>query len=276
VLGLKPLLYTFDNGMMPEQTVENIAQTVRILGLDHVVEKSDHVIKNAKHILSCWVRGPSSAMIGLLCSGCRTGYVRGLTKTARRYGIGLILTGGGEPERSFAQRLLSTTRSRGEKLPMLAGLAQQLTQNPRYVANPAFVARLGLEFFYRFYRNERKTVSSLALFRFIEWDEETIVSTIEQELGWKKAAYTSTTWRSDCTVNELKNYLYKRTLGFTKNDELISGMIRRNLLDRETALQRLAQDNLSSPQFLARLCTELDVDHRALEHALDRYGDPTA
>jgi tRNA(Ile)-lysidine synthase TilS/MesJ len=109
VLGLKPLLYTFDNGMMPEQTVENVKGTARLLGLDHVVEKSDKVVKNAKHIMSCWVHRPSPAMIGLLCSGCRTGYVRGLAKTARAHRIPLVLTGGGEPERSFAQILLSST-----------------------------------------------------------------------------------------------------------------------------------------------------------------------
>jgi len=102
------------------------------------------------------------------------------------------------------------------------------------------------------------------------------VSTIEQELGWKKAAYSNATWRSDCTVNELKNYLYKRTLGFTKNDELVSGMIRTKLLDRQEALERLTTDNVSSPQFIARLCGELGVNYDALERALEAYVKPAA
>jgi hypothetical protein len=276
VLGLKPLLYTFDNGMMPEQTVENVAWTARKLGLDHVISKSDDVVKNAKHIMSCWVHKPSPAMIGLLCSGCRTGYVRGLAKTARKHGIALVLTGGGEPERSFAQLLLSSTNQRNKKLSLVAGMARQWLENPRYAANPAFIARLGTEFVYRFYRPDRKVVRSAALFRFIPWDEETIVSTIEQELGWKKAAYTNATWRSDCTVNELKNYLYKRTLGFTKNDELVSGMIRTDLLTRQEALERLDSDNVSSRAFIARLCAELGVNYQALENALDIYPVPAA
>jgi hypothetical protein len=275
-LGLNPLLYTFDNGMMPEQTVENVAQTAEKLGLDLVIEKSDDVVKNARHIMSCWVHRPAPAMIGLLCSGCRTGYVRGLAKTARKYQIPLVLTGGGEPERSFAQRLLSSTNSRNKKLSLVTGMAQQWLQNPRYAANPAFIGRLGLEFFYRFYRPDRKAVRSVPLFRFIDWDEETIVSTIERELGWQKAAYTNATWRSDCTVNELKNYLYKRTLGFTKNDELISGMIRTNLISREEALERLTQDNANSSEFIARLCAELGVNYQALERALDAYDLPPA
>lgn len=273
-LGLRPLLYTFDNGMMPEQTIQNLSQTANRLGLDHVVEKSDHVLKNARHILSCWIHKPSPAMIGLVCSGCRTGYVRGLAKTARRHQIGLVLTGGGEPTGLFAQSLLSSTGRGKDRGSLVTGLAHEWLANPRYAANPAFIARLGLEFFYRFYRSDRKAVRSLALFRFIPWDENTIVSTIEGELGWKKATYTLATWRSDCTINELKNYLYKRTLGFTKNDELLSGMIRSGQIGRDQALERLVNDNAHSPQFIARLCAELGVDHQTLERALDAYARP--
>jgi hypothetical protein len=267
-LGLKPLLYTFDNGLMPDQTRENIESAVSLLGADLVMERSDHVIKNARHVLSCWMRKPSPAMIGLLCSGCRTGYVRGLARTAREFEIPLVITGGGEPERSFAQRLLSPTNSRGRKMELISGMIREWVHNPYYVADPQFVSRLAVEFFYRFLHSEKDAVNTVPLFRYIGWDEQTIVSTIEEKMQWKKAQYTNSTWRSDCKINELKNYLYLHSLGFTKHDELLSGMVRKGMMDRGTALRRLAEDNVISEPFLVALSNELGFDRRVLAQAV--------
>jgi hypothetical protein len=69
-MGFHPLLYTFDNGFMPEQTRANTRNTAQRLGLDHVIHKSRDVRNNVKHVLSCWMHRPSLAMIGLLIFAC--------------------------------------------------------------------------------------------------------------------------------------------------------------------------------------------------------------
>jgi hypothetical protein len=181
----------------------------------------------------------------------------------------MVITGGGEPERSFAQRLLSPTNSRGKKLQLISGMIREWAHNPYYAANPQFVGWLAVEFFYRFLHSEKDAVHQVPLFKFIGWDEQTIVSTIEEKLQWKKAQYSNSTWRSDCKINELKNYLYLGSLGFTKHDELLSGMVRRGMMDRSTALRRLAEDNVISEPFLVAFSHELGFDHRALAQALE-------
>jgi tRNA(Ile)-lysidine synthase TilS/MesJ len=268
VLGLKPLLFTFDNGFMPDQTKENIRNTVAMLGTDHVVAKRDDMKKSVKCFLSAWVHTPSPAMIGLLCTGCRTGYLQELVKTVRAYDIPLVITGAGEPERSFAERLLSSDRSRRRMLPLLSGFAAQVIKEPRYISSISFLTMVAKEFFFRFLYKVKKQVRMTAIFRYIEWDEQKIASTIERELKWKKPAYSNSSWRADCKLNELKNYMYMETLGFTKHDELLSGMIRRGLLTRESALQRLIADNVISRAFLGELCSGLGLDYRDLETSL--------
>jgi hypothetical protein len=69
-------------------------------------------------------------------------------------------------------------------------------------------------------------------------------------------------------INELKNYLYQNTLGFTKHDEQLSGMIRRGLMTREEAMHRLETDSNISDEFMSELCQSLGVDWRRLQAAL--------
>jgi hypothetical protein len=271
-LGLKPLLYTFDNGVMPEQTWQNIHRIASILDVDRATTASDQVPRYAKHIMSCWMHRPSAAMVGLLCNGCRAGYMTGVTKVAAQTGIRLILTGSGEPALSFAQRLLSTDQSRRKRLPMLLGLAREWMHNPRYALNPPFVYVLGLEFYYRFRHKRTDRIASFPLFKYVEWDEDTIVSTIQNELGWRNTDYSQSTWKADCKISEFKDYLHMRMLGFTKNDEIVSSMIRAGDITREAAMQRLVSDNQTSQQFVAAMCKDLDLDYQQLEDALDAHG----
>jgi hypothetical protein len=271
-LGLRVLLYTFDNGFMPEQTKQNLMNTARLLGMDHIVQESTQMMKNVKHVLSSWVHRPSPAMIGFLCTGCRTGYERGLASTAREHGLGLAITGGGEPEgRSFAQRLLSPDQRVGKGLSLVRGALREVARNPRYVYDLGFVGRLATEFFYRFGYKARAKTKMVSLFRYIAWDEARIVDVIQGELGWQKPSHSSSSWRADCKVNELKNYLYARTLGFTKHDTLLSGMVRSSSMSRERALERLSSDNVISETFLQGVVAELGTRFDDLDAALCAY-----
>jgi len=273
VLNLRVLAYTYDNGFMPEQTKENVKNTVDILGLDHVIEKNEHMRECVKHVLSAWIRNPSPGMISLLCAGCLTGFKRGLAKITQNNNLELVISGAGEPAKSFAVELLSISDSdyfkRNRRLAMILGALKQIVENPYYIS-PACLVAFAREFFYRF-SHKVKDYQYVPLFRFIEWDEEMILSVIRRELGWEIPSYCRTSWRSDCKIHLLRQYLYKETLGFTKNDELLSRMIRENMVTREKALKRLENENLVSHQFLTAFLDELGLDFADLDMALREY-----
>jgi tRNA(Ile)-lysidine synthase TilS/MesJ len=270
VLNLKALAYTYDNGFMPEQTKKNVKSMVDILGVDHAVEKDEYMKKNVSLILSSWIRKPSPAMIAFLCTGCQTGYKRGLVKTAQSNKIPLVITGGGEPQRSFARDLLGIAGQRKKRLSLILGFPREIVNNPYYILIPNFLTAFTREFFYRYsYRFEDFKI--IRIFKYVEWDEGMMHSVIEKELSWKKPADSKASWRSDCKIHLLRQYLYREMLGFTKNDELISNMLRENMITREEALKRLENDNIIPQEFLAEFLDELGLDFADLNSALKEY-----
>ena len=279
-LGLNVLAVTCDNGFMPEQTKINVANTVERLGIDHIYLRYDHVKDRAKDFISSWVRKPSPAMIAFLCSGCMTGIRECLTKAAYDNNVSLILGGGGgvvgyggEPEQSFAEKLLSISDSNsrvGRPLSLAAGFLLQLVKNPSYF-QPACLVSFAGEFLHRFWHGYDKDLEVLGLFEFITWDEDKVVSTIQDKFTWKKPTYRKTSWRADCKIHFLKDYLYGGTLGFTKNDELLSGMIREGMITIKDALERLENDNYLSREFLTEFLPELGLELHDLDAALTEY-----
>ena len=111
-LNLRVLAYTVDNGFIPEQTESNIETMTRILNVEHVIERHDYASKCIKHFIASWMHRPSPAMLSSMCAGCRLGMILGFLRTARKYQIPLLLTGGGEPESSFAMRLFTANSDR--------------------------------------------------------------------------------------------------------------------------------------------------------------------
>ncbi|MGD2144423.1 MAG: hypothetical protein PVF54_08105, partial [Anaerolineae bacterium] len=278
-LALNVLAVTCDNGFMPQQTRTNITRTVRRLGIDHVYLNYDYVKDHARQFISSWIRNPSPALIAFLCSGCMTGIRECLTEAAYSYDVSVILGGGGgvvglggEPEQSFAEKLLSVSSGDGRiarPLGMLAGFLIQLAKNPSYFQS-ACLASFGREFLNRFWYGYNKDLEVLGLFEFVEWNEDEVVNTIRDVLKWEKPAYRQTTWRADCKIHFLKDYLYGETLGFTKNVELLSGMIREGMITRKKALERLKDDDYLSRQFLEEFLLELGIELQDLCAAMAR------
>ena len=54
----------------------------------------------------------------------------------------------------------------------------------------------------------------------------------------------------------LKKFLYKKMLGFTKNNELFSGMVREEMITIEKTLTKLREANKLQEDFLAEVVAE--------------------
>ena len=277
VLGLKVLAFTIDNGFMPQQTRENVQNAISILGVDHVVEKHDLLKNNIKPILSAWLHRPSPAMIPVLCVGCRLALYRGFLQTARRYQIPLMLSGLGEPETSFATKFFPSSSGAVQKtVALMTGMGTEIVKNPRYLLKPSFPYWMFMEYLYAFCpvpimpRLICPEMRHLRLFEFIRWDEQQIMTTIQTELKWKNYAYSRSAWRSDCKINLLRNHLYKVTLGFTKNEELVSAMIRLGKLSREEGLARVEHEGVISDEFLREFFGEIGLPYQVYEKGLAR------
>jgi hypothetical protein len=270
-LDLKVLACTFDNGFIPPVTWDNIFSTIQSLGVDHIIVKSDAVRSNAQYILSGLIQKPSPAMVSMLCAGCRTGYVRMITKIASETGCRVSISGGGERAGSPATMLLARS-PKPDSRSMIAGFIRELIINPFYLSHPVDLTRLLIEFYTRFMPVSQKNrpFRFLPLFLFIEWNENMIISTITNELGWRTPEKMSSGWRSDCKIHQIRQYLYQELLGYTKNNDLLSQMVRNHQINQSQALRRLATENQVSPILLDEILTEMGFTFSDLERSIQQ------
>lgn len=267
-LGLKVLGFTYDNGFMPKTTWENIHNAVNILGIDHQTIKLTNIKRSTAKVVKALSKKPSPAMTAFLCTGCHSGLTKAQEIIVKQTGCSNVLSGGGEPENSFAEYLLSGTRKR-DKNGLIRGFLREILHNPIYL-DPVLLFSFFKEFLSIFTRRKLK-IHRYFLFLYIDWDEDKIVNTITSELNWKIPEKMSSSWRSDCNINVIKQYLYKETLGFTKNEELLSQLIRKGTISRNMALQRLEHENEIHPDLLAEIFQDLDIPITKLHLGMIKY-----
>lgn len=261
-LGLKVAAYTVDQGFLPPETVHNIQRAVSVLNVDHKFYRHDLSMKAAGPILRAWVHHPDAAMVSLVCLGCRTALLQALLDSGSEYRAPLVL-GGGEPgcEEYFGARFFTTnSNSKAGKASILLGIGRKLLENPRYLSDRAIPSLLLKEYLQVFYLTARKSRGRTDIFNlyfYVDWDEPKIQSTIERELGWQRCGASEAAWRSDCKLAVLKNHMYFRTLGFTRNDILVSALVRCGKLNREEGLARLESENRYQPEVIAELCRDV-------------------
>lgn len=268
-LGLKVLAYSVDNGFMPPETVSNINNATSILGVDHVWEKHNELRLGIKPVLTAWLHQPRPEMLSSLCLGCRSGFAQGLLRSARKYKTITVITGCGEPGSDEHLGLKFFTgksfRKPGGAIELLAGYARELLRNPRYFSTLSVPYLMVKEYSYKFAptallsRIVSPGTRQLGLYRFIPWDEKEITRVICNELGWTKPSFASAAYRSDSEICALKSQLYLKTLGFTINDVLVSGMIRKGLLTRAEGLAKLKVENVELPDFLVQISNKVGV-----------------
>ena len=68
----------------------------------------------------------------------------------------------------------------------------------------------------------------------------------------------------------MKNRLCNETLGSSKNDELVSDLIRLGMMTREEGLARVERENVYPEQFLREFFKEVGIPYRMYQAGLVR------
>ena len=82
---------------------------------------------------------------------------------------------------------------------------------------------------------------------------------------------SGSTFRSDCKIHTLRQHLFLQTLGFTKNDDILSTMVREGMISRQEAMHRIERENIVPEEYLVEILDELKSDFSDLKSALERY-----
>ena len=249
-LGMTPLAFTYDWGLVTDLARRNQARMCGALGIEHVIRAAD-ISAQRRYIrrnLEAWLARPRLGMIPIFMAGDKFFYSHA-RDLRRETGIPLVIfcsgndlertpfkTGfAGVRENNYSNRLFALEFSK--KLQLAGYYAAQFAANPRYfnesLANSArsFAATfVGIDDF-------------LYLYNFEPWDEATIDRTLIGTYGWETSPESTNTWRIGDGYTAFINYVYHRVAGFSEFDVFRSYQIRDGLIDRSRALALAAEDN---------------------------------
>lgn len=249
-LGLKPIAFTYDWGMVTDLGRRNIARVCGKLGVENVIVAADIRQKrqNIRKNILAWLRRPHLGMVPLFMAGDKFFY-HYTARLCRQSGVNLNIWGINplentdfkvgflgvppDPRKEYIYSLDAT-----RKLRLLAGVTAAVLRNPAYL-NASLTDSLG-SFASRSLATHK---DYFHLFDYIRWDESEVETLVRDEFEWETAVDTRTTWRVGDGTAAFYNYIYYNTAGFSEHDTFRSNQVRENMLTREAALLRAQEDN---------------------------------
>ncbi|UCF71763.1 MAG: ATPase [candidate division WOR-3 bacterium] len=266
--GVKVLTFNYANPFTDEQAEKNINNMVRILGIDLIKFKHTSSIHEScfKNNLTAWFKNPSPAMVPMMCIGCKLIW-KNVVETAKKLGISLIVSGGNPYEyTSFKKELLTVSRDVDLStyyVQYIRGLAKESLKNLSYV-KPHYLPTLLKGYLFanqtaigpRVFASD---IEKIDFFHYIKWNEKDVISRITNELKWNYPKELHSTWRFDCRISHLKDYMYMKTLGMTEKDDFYAKMVREGLLTRNQALARLEKENQLHMDKIAKILEQMSL-----------------
>jgi len=246
-LGLNPIAYGYDWGMVTDIARRNQARLTGKLGVEYIVVSADirQKRRNIQKNIKAWMRRPSLGMIPLFMAGDKQ-YFYHLARLRKQLGIELAFLGGNPLEKTgFKTGFAGVKESAGRTydISVLKKARIALYYGKQFLMNPGYLNRSLLDTAHAFYSSYMLEHDFTWLFHYIKWGEKEIDSVLQREYGWEVAGDTDTTWRIGDGTSAFYNYIYYTVAGFTENDAFRSNQIREGLISRDEALKIVERDN---------------------------------
>lgn len=248
-LGMNPVTYTYDWGMVTDLGRRNISHMCAELGVENIIVAADISQKrrNIAMNLKAWLKSPHLGMISIFTAGDKH-FFRYVETIKKQTGVNLNLWGVNPLEVThFKAGFLGVKPDFEEEKVYSHGMAKQLRYH--YLRFKAMSESLGYfnsslwdTLSGEYYRSFTDKQDYYHIFDYWRWDEKMVDSTLES-YGWEKAIDTNTTWRIGDGTAAFYNYIYYTVAGFTEHDTFRSNQIREGQVTREEALKLVADEN---------------------------------
>lgn len=250
-LGLNPIAFTYDWGMVTDLARRNAARVCGKLGVENIIVAADIHRKreNIKKNVSAWLKRPHLGMVPLFMAGDKYFFYYS-NKVLQQTGLKLSIWGsnplentdfksgftGIEPE--FNKKRIDEIKL-FNKLKLISFFGNQYLSNPSYV-NSSLIDTIG-SFKSRYIT---KRFGYVQLFDYMKWDENELENLILNEYCWEKSIDTTSTWRIGDGTAAFYNYIYHTVAGFSEFDTFRSNQIREGQLTREEGLVLINSENI--------------------------------
>ena len=246
-LGLKPIAYTYDWGMVTDIARRNAERMCGKLGVEHIIVSADIRQKrnNINKNIQAWLKKPELGMVPIFMAGDKQFLYYGkkirdinklpytiistcpFEKTGFKTGFAGVDEG-----KNFIYNI-----SLASKVKFFSYYAKQ------FVTNPAYLNSTILDSVHGFWSAFLMEHDFFQTFDYDYWDEKKVVSTLTGEYNWELDPEAGTSWRIGDGTAAFYNFIYYTMAGFTENDTFRSNQIREGVLDRETALKLVEREN---------------------------------
>jgi len=247
-LGMNPVAFTYDWGMVTDLARRNQARICGKLGVEHIL-RSANIPKKRRFIrknVEAWLKKPELGMVTLFTAGDKHfyHYARQLRKET---GIKLVVfcTGNMIEDTPYKTGLCGileddhamtlTGLSFRNEVALLAYYARNYVKNPRYINESIW------DTLWAYWCTFVQKDDFLYLYHYLPWNEQEIVGTIRREYDWEVATDTTSTWRIGDGSAAWYNYIYQTIAGWSEDEVMLSNMIRERHLTRETALAKAVE-----------------------------------
>lgn len=265
-LGLRPLAYSYDWGMITDLARRNQSRMCAELGVEHILISADIRKKraNVRKNVTAWLRRPQLGTIPLFMAGDKQ-YFFYANQLMEQYDLKLSLLGENMLETTHfksgfcgvkphfgTDHTYSLTNS--DKLKMIFFYGKEYLLNPSYI-NSSLLDTLSS--FNSYYLIKHQNIN---VFDFLKWEENKINELLINEYSWETDSETSTTWRIGDGTAAFYNYIYLIVAGFTENDTFRSNQIREGVLDRDIALKMANEENNARWNSINWYCNTIGID----------------
>ena len=261
ILKLKPLAVHNDNDFESETAQKNLIAITSSFNVPLIRTSSKSQL--SKKIVAEKFKMNAYFDIGRIidqtCEACKYGFESASYNTARERGIKVIFWGDSKDESTVPYHKLFK-HAEPSKL-------------QRYLS-PSVVNLIKYKLLFNKMKKEYGSdspqgLTEIHLYDYIRWDSKIIVDTIREKLGWSVPEGSATTWRVDCTLVPLVNYLTYKAYGVSKLEIGFSNMVRSGKKDRNEALQQVEQiekntDVNELKEFTKELNIPLSIINRVL------------
>ena len=252
-LGLNPVAFTYDWGMVTDLARRNQSRMCAELGVELVLVSADIRKKreNIRKNVSAWLKKPNLGMVPLFMAGDKQ-YFYYANETRKHYHLDEVLMASNPFEKTHFKSgfcgvkpaiLGKGDKGELEQLPIASVFRmgghylKQYATNPGYL-NSSISDTIGATASYYMIPHHY-----FRLFSYIPWNEKTIDDVLISQYDWETSPDTKSTWRIGDGTAPFYNYIYYLVAGFSENDTLRSNQIREGMLTREEAMRLIERDN---------------------------------
>ena len=249
-LGMNPVAFTYDWGLVTDLARRNQARLCGKLGVEHILRSADIPTKRryVRKNVEAWLKKPELGMVTLFTAGDKQFY-KYARELRQETGIKLVIfcTGNMIEDTPYKTGLCGI-REQDHGM-TLTGLHQWDEFRllwyyfKNYLKNPGYWNESLKDTLDAYYQTFVVKDDFLYLFHYLKWDERTIVDTIRNEYDWEVATDTTTTWRIGDGTAPFYNYIYMTMAGFSEDEVMLSNMIREGVLTRDEAMKKAAEFN---------------------------------